>query len=57
MGKEWWRDKGKQRKRREQRVKVGRELCKKSSNDVIRMIILKQGIRDTNASQIDVIFY
>lgn len=53
---EGWREREKE-KRREQRVKVGREPCKKSSKDVIRMIILKQGVGDTNASQIDVIFY
>lgn len=52
---EEWREREKE-KRREQWVKVGREPCKKSSKDVIRMIILKH-VRDTNASQIDVILY
>lgn len=36
---EEWREREKE-KRREQWVKVGKEPCKKSSKDVIRMIIL-----------------
>lgn len=60
MGKEGDRGvDGKEREKRRNRrgKRRGREPCKKNSKDVVRIIILKHGIRNTNAPPIVAIVY